>query len=278
MTDWISTLHLPELFRYSRFTFFLFTPIFVLIVLAEKKGGADSGRYASRNFLNDFIYLAFYQVPYTVFILAPIMALVKPHVGVFLPRLPLPVSIVLYLLIVDFGFYWLHRVQHALPWLWAFHSVHHAQQRMTFLTTYRFHLLDQSLGVVNLVVISLLVGAPSGSFLPIVIAHHLFESAQHAELNWNYGKLYRVLVSPVFHAAHHATEPALYNKNFGKILSLWDFLFHTAATLRARPAVFGIDQLVIPESLVQQTLAPFKLLRARAKAASTAALAAKVSA
>lgn len=257
-------VHLRELAQYTRWTILVFAPIFVLIVLLEKRSGADERRYLSRNFFNDILYAFFYQVPYTVFILLPIMAVFKPHIGVFLPGLPLPVSLTAFLLIVDFGFYWIHRLQHAVPLLWAFHSVHHTQQRLTFLTSYRLHLLDQLLGVANLMGISLLLGAPAGSFLPIVLAYHLFESAQHAELDWRYGKLYRLIVSPMFHAVHHSTDAQHYNKNFGKILSVWDFVFGTAEVAQCRPSAYGVAKLPMRESILHQFIAPFRLLQGRA--------------
>ena len=81
-----SVLHLRELAHLTRFTVLILAPIFGLLVLLEKKAGADDRRYLSRNFFNDVLYTFFYQVPYTVFIL----------------------------LIVDFSFYWVHRLAESL--------------------------------------------------------------------------------------------------------------------------------------------------------------------
>ena len=41
-------------------------------------------------------------------------------------------AFLLYVLVLDFGEYWRHRFQHRFGWWWALHSVHHAQQQMSF--------------------------------------------------------------------------------------------------------------------------------------------------
>ena len=40
-------------------------------------------------------------------------------------------SFLVYFVLYDFAAYWLHRAQHAIPWWWALHSLHHSQRRMT---------------------------------------------------------------------------------------------------------------------------------------------------
>ena len=45
--------------------------------------------------------------------------------------------------------------------------------------------------------------------------------------------------------------------HFGKVLSVWDFLFGTAVQ-GERPTSFGIEGTVIPERLSAQLVAPFR--------------------
>ena len=93
--------------------------------------------------------------------------------------------------------------------------------------------------------------------------HVAFELVQHAELPWRYGRLYPVLVSPVFHSLHHSPERARHDSNYGKILSLWDFLFGTAIRDLPRPERTGVEGLKVPETVMGQLLAPLSVLRDR---------------
>lgn len=47
-----------------------------------------------------------------------------------------------YYVIYDFVYYWMHRTQHAIPWWWALHSMHHSQRQMSCWTNDRGSLVD----------------------------------------------------------------------------------------------------------------------------------------
>src|SRR5204862_1034520 len=52
----------------------------------------------------------------------------------------------------DLFIYWGHRLQHRVPFLWRFHSVHHSAEHLDWLAAYREHPLDTiyTMGLVNL--------------------------------------------------------------------------------------------------------------------------------
>jgi sterol desaturase/sphingolipid hydroxylase (fatty acid hydroxylase superfamily) len=50
-----------------------------------------------------------------------------------------------------------------------------------------------------------------------------------------------VLVTPRQHRAHHATDPALFNSNFGTVLSVWDRLFGTLVETPDGTIVYGVE-------------------------------------
>ena len=71
----------------------------------------------------------------------------RPNLDQLLPGitdLPL-VSFVIYLVVLDFADYWIHRAQHRRMWWWQLHAVHHSQRQMTFWSDSRNHLLDDLL-------------------------------------------------------------------------------------------------------------------------------------
>src|SRR6516162_4906624 len=55
---------------------------------------------------------------------------------------PFAVGAATFLLVHDFGEYVFHRAQHALPWLWRMHSLHHSDPCMSVTTTVRHYWAD----------------------------------------------------------------------------------------------------------------------------------------
>ena len=160
------------------------------------------------------------------------------------------VSFLMYLVVLDFVDYWLHRGQHRFRWWWELHALHHSQRKMSFWADNRNHLLDDLLVDVIKAAVALAIGVEPAQFVGLVIATRVLQSLQHANLAWTLGPLGRVIVSPLFHRRHHAIgighEGARQGCNFAVLLPIWDVLFGTADF---RPAVepTGIrDQLPAP--------------------------------
>jgi sterol desaturase/sphingolipid hydroxylase (fatty acid hydroxylase superfamily) len=106
----------------------------------------------------------------------------------------------------------------------------------------------------------LILGIPTHTWLPLVVLQYSFEAVQHSALQWRYGPLYGVMVSPAFHAFHHSAEARHHNRNFGKIFVLWDRLFGTAVPDLAPPRSFGVEGLDPAPSLAEQLVLPFRLI------------------
>jgi sterol desaturase/sphingolipid hydroxylase (fatty acid hydroxylase superfamily) len=142
-------------------------------------------------------------------------------------------SFLLYFVLYDFAAYWLHRAQHAFPWWWALHSLHHSQRRMTVWTDDRNHVVDDLLITLALVLFSQLVGVQPGEYVIILMIGRLVESWSHANVDMNFGWLgNRLLVGPRFHRLHHALaspeERHIQDHNFAPVFPIWDILFGTA--------------------------------------------------
>jgi sterol desaturase/sphingolipid hydroxylase (fatty acid hydroxylase superfamily) len=272
MSDLLESLLL--LFRQMRHALLMSAVLFVVVFGLELVQGADRRRYLSRHFANDVLYMLFYYGGlYNLLFLAPLLAFLQPRLSVFklgvLDGIPAPawIKYVLYWLIVDALGYWQHRLQHHNRLLWAFHSVHHTQTQPTLLTTFRNHILDQLCSAVLMATPLLMIGVPPSVWLPFYVFQYFSEMAQHSQLRWSYGGLYGVVVSPLFHSFHHSAEPSHYNRNFGKILSIWDFVFGTAVS-GPRPRRYGVDGLDVPETLSGQFLSPFRILLAARRPAT----------
>ena len=260
----VSLTGLPALVRSAVKAIGLLGVFFVVLWMLERRSGADRGRYLSRNFLHDCVYTLFYQGGfYNVFIYAAVANALQPRLAMFeldlLRFLPAPVDFVLYWIILDFLGYWVHRLEHANPVLWSFHSVHHSQERMTFLTTFRNHPVGMLIANLIMLIPVLVLGIPTRVWLILYVMQQAFEAVQHAELDWGYGRLYPIVVSPRFHAFHHGREARYHHRNYGKLLSVWDHVFGTA-TGGVRPSRFGVDGLPMRESLISQLVSPFRMI------------------
>jgi sterol desaturase/sphingolipid hydroxylase (fatty acid hydroxylase superfamily) len=139
-------------------------------------------------------------------------------------------AFIVYVVILDFGEYWRHRLQHALPWWWALHSIHHAQQQMTFWTDDRNHVVDDILGAVWFGGLALLIGVPPEQFPLAVTLLRVAESLSHANIRLSFGRVgERLFVSPRFHRLHHGVlSPGEEGRNFAVLLPVWDWVFGTA--------------------------------------------------
>ena len=143
------------------------------------------------------------------------------------------VQFFVYLVILDFADYWVHRGQHRIAKWWALHSLHHSQRHMTLWSDNRNHLLDDLVRDLLLVALALLIGVEPAQFVWLVIASRVIQSLAHANVRLSFGRWGRYLiVSPQFHRVHHGVEAGqegrAYGVNFGVLFAWWDILFRTA--------------------------------------------------
>ena len=242
----------------------LFAGLFLVIVFFEAISRVSLKRYMSRNFLNDLLYGLFYRGgAYTLFVYEPFFNSLRPKLAIIdlhlLGGIPSYWSLPIYFLVTDLLGYWIHRLQHT-RFFWPFHSVHHSQQTLTFVTFYRFHFVEEFFANAAAIIPLLLLGAPPKVWLPISFLQWFLQAIQHSELNWRMGPLYRAIAGPVFHSIHHSPDPKYFNKNFGMAFSFWDFLFGTAVDAPDRCRNYGVAGLNMPETILGQFLMPFRML------------------
>jgi len=142
------------------------------------------------------------------------------------------VSFLMYLIVLDFVDYWIHRGQHAWRWWWELHAVHHSQRQMTFWSDERNHLFDDLLRDAILAVVALLIGVAPGQFVWLVVASRVIQQWQHANLRLRLpGPIRHLIVGPEFHRRHHGIgvghEGRAQGVNFGVLLPWWDQCFGT---------------------------------------------------
>lgn len=258
---WLETwLPITELWGGLRYAIGIGAACMAILVVFERRAGVSLEQYASRRFFTDVLYrLAF--VVYIVMLYTPLSVATReafPWMRVeLLSSAPLWIGIPAYLLIFDFLSYWIHRAQHSRVW-WRFHRVHHSQEQLTFATGYRNHPIDQAFAHTVTFIPLLLLGTPAVSWLPYSFLLAFIDATHHANLPWRFGWARKILVSPVFHATHHSTDPAVRDTNFGGLFSFWDFLFGTAVDAERRPERTGVEGWRVRERWLSHLVSPFR--------------------
>jgi sterol desaturase/sphingolipid hydroxylase (fatty acid hydroxylase superfamily) len=156
-------------------------------------------------------------------------ALACPVLFQFLHAWP-AITFVLNFMALDFADYWRHRFSHRYGWWYGIHSLHHAEDQMTFWSDDRSHVLEDAITYMWLITVGLTIGVPSFQFPFLILAFRLLGSVSHANTRISYEWLgSHIFVSPRFHRTHHALRAAGRRScNFGTALSLWDVIFGTA--------------------------------------------------
>lgn len=171
-----------------------------------------------------------------------------------LAALPLWLQGLIYLVATDFALYWIHRGFHRGLW-WKYHAVHHAPRDVEWISAARFHPVNLALGTAAVDVAALLSGISPDIFLVIGPFNIVTSCLVHANLDWRFGPLRYIFVSPVFHRWHHARD--VHDVNFASTFALWDWMFGTwHLPERAVPQAYGIDDAAMPEGLMPQLVYP----------------------
>jgi sterol desaturase/sphingolipid hydroxylase (fatty acid hydroxylase superfamily) len=137
-----------------------------------------------------------------------------------LPVLPRLAVLGVALLLMD-GVNWLaHWANHRWTPLWRFHAVHHSQEELSILTSFRAHPLVHASFVISVIPVVML---SSNTAIPAtaITVYICLSSLPHANLRWTFGPLGRLFVSPAYHRLHHATEGRI-DVNLGTVLTVWD--------------------------------------------------------
>ncbi len=170
--------------------------------------------------------------------------------------LPLPLEILLTLTAADLLGYWIHRAFHR-GWLWRSHAVHHSSERLDWLAAVRVHPLNDLVsGVVRVTALVLAGFRPTvlAGVVPFLTGYALL---LHANVPWSFGRVGRVIASPLFHRHHHARDVVGDGVNFGGFFTLWDRLFGTFHLPEGAPAPPTGIREPMPTSMTGQLRFPF---------------------
>jgi sterol desaturase/sphingolipid hydroxylase (fatty acid hydroxylase superfamily) len=158
---------------------------------------------------------------------------------------------VAYVVTVDFFEYLFHRAQHAVPALWAMHSLHHSDPAMNVSTTSRHFWLEQAIKSVTIYLAVSLIFAASPLIILIYGVVSYYNFFPHMNLRVGFGR-FVLLNSPQNHRIHHSSQPVHRDKNFAGLFPVFDVLGGTQYMPAADeyPAT-GLDDGDCPASLTE---------------------------
>jgi sterol desaturase/sphingolipid hydroxylase (fatty acid hydroxylase superfamily) len=202
--------------------------------------------------------------------------------GIAFPAWPIgdaALSLVAGFLLLDLMRYFVHRCEHAVPFFWRFHALHHSDPDVDVTTSVRHHPVEYLLASTVYWIAVILLDVPM--FVVLIHGLAVFGTAavQHGNIRlpervepW----LQPVLVTVDMHRIHHSIEFSRANWNYGAVLSIWDRLFGTLTRMTREEhekIVFGVRELPRRDCLKPSAmfLTPWRIARVARTTARKAA-------
>lgn len=169
------------------------------------------------------------------------------HFGLlnWLPKMNGVIFMLIGLLLLDFiAAYFVHWLQHKIPFLWRFHLIHHSDTWIDTTSANRHHPGESVLRFAFTCLAVLITGCPL--WLAFLYQSLSLIASQFEHANTTLPKkldqfLGLFLVTPNMHKVHHHYVLPYTDSNYGNLFSFWDRIFGTYKTLAPNKIVFGID-------------------------------------
>jgi sterol desaturase/sphingolipid hydroxylase (fatty acid hydroxylase superfamily) len=214
-------LNLPRSGQEERVLILLTIVIASLLTLAELAAGDTLKGARWVNIQATVLYSL------TGMFIAPFVAVAVPVSLLSARDMPWWLGAILFFLVIDFLSWAFHRAQHAIPFMWSMHSLHHSDESMNATTAGRHFWVDRVLKAMTTFPLGALIIHPTPE---LALANALFNNwnfLSHANLKWHWGPLTWLLNSPAYHRIHHSTDPRHFNSNFANYFPIWDVIAGT---------------------------------------------------
>jgi sterol desaturase/sphingolipid hydroxylase (fatty acid hydroxylase superfamily) len=149
---------------------------------------------------------------------------------VHLLGLPRPAAAGVAFLLMDLSFYYWHRANHRLRFLWRLHNVHHVDPDLDLSTSFRFHFGEVTLSVAFRALQIALIGVTAPVYAAYELIFQLNTMFHHSNLRLPIAIeriLNLVLVTPRMHGIHHSQVRDETDSNYSVVFSWWDRLHRT---------------------------------------------------
>jgi sterol desaturase/sphingolipid hydroxylase (fatty acid hydroxylase superfamily) len=162
----------------------------------------------------------------------------------------------LLVVLLDFMFYWMHRLEHEVRLFWAVHVTHHSSHLFNLTVGFRSSVFQPIYRFIFFIPLVFLGFQPLDIVL-VFSATQIWGILVHTEMVNKLGWLEYFLVTPSHHRVHHASNALYLDKNMGMFLIIWDKLFGTfqqeLSSADYEPIRYGLTtpkDLAVPLELV----------------------------
>ncbi len=136
-------------------------------------------------------------------------------------------EIVTLLFLIDFIYYWFHRLSHENSFFWANHIIHHQPKTFNFSVGLRPPLFNEIFSFFIHLPAAFLGFSPE-TYVIVFISHTSYQLINHTNFFKKPFPFFKwIFVTPSHHRVHHGQNDHYINKNFGALFSFWDVLFKT---------------------------------------------------
>lgn len=171
------------------------------------------------------------------------------------------VGLIFDLVLLDLWIYWWHRTQHAVPFLWRFHEVHHLDETLDASTALRFHFGEVFISSLVRLPVIILLAIPLSNIILFETIVAMAAIFHHSNLRLSAGferALSRLIVTPAIHWLHHHAIRADTDSSYAVFFSVWDRLFRSQSrSIRTANLVIGVEGKH-DQNLMQLLLWPVK--------------------
>jgi sterol desaturase/sphingolipid hydroxylase (fatty acid hydroxylase superfamily) len=142
------------------------------------------------------------------------------------------------------GANWLaHWADHRFAPLWRMHALHHSQEEVNVLTSFRAHPFSHLAGFFLATIPVIVLMGGQGMAPALVVVYICLGTFPHANVHWTLGPVGKVVVTPAYHRLHHSAD-GTNGYNLGVVLTAWDVLagralFPTAGQSVCRTGLAG---------------------------------------
>ena len=186
---------------------------------------------------------------------------------IYLVDLPAPVQLVIGFVLMDLMFYYWHRANHRIPFLWRFHIVHHIDPDLDVSTSFRFHFGEVALSAGFRAFQITLIGVSPLTFAIYELVFQANTLFHHSNVRLPVRVerlLNKILVTPRMHGIHHSEIWCENNSNYSVVFPWWDRLHRTLRlNVAQRRIVIGIPAYpaAVDNDLGRALMLPFESQR-----------------